>query len=205
MTPPLRPTPESVERRFALTPIGLDVVAALGHDPEGLRLTPLADVIGSPVSSVQAALRILMANGLVSRTSGSPPTYHLADHPARTALIGLSVLLLEPAHTLGIILRASRAVAVSAVDLEGFVAGLDPAAPAPAHERLRTSLDAIAAAWPDAPRVHLSDMAELDRMAAVSVGLRTRLDAAVTLKGRLVTPGPAAPRSARTSVPSTRR
>jgi hypothetical protein len=204
VTHPLRPTPESVGRRLALTPIGLDVVAALGHDPDGLRLTPLADVIGSPVSSVQAALRILMANGLVSRTSGSPPTYHLADHPARTALVDLSVLLLEPAHTLGIILRASRAVAVSAVDLEGFVAGLDPTVPAAAHDRLRASLDAIAAAWPDAPSVHLSDLAELDRMAAVSVGLRTRLNAAVTLKGRPVTPDGAARRGTRTSVPPAR-
>lgn len=186
MTPrPTRPIPEPIGRRLALTPIGLDVVAALAHDPDGLRLTPLAAAIGTPVSSVQAALRILMANGLVVRDSGVPPNYTLADHPARAALIHLAVLLPEPVHALGLVLRASRAVMLATVDRDGFHAGLDPDAPTAARERLTATLDAVASARTDAPPVHLHEYADLMRMATVSVGLRARLVSAVTLKGKV--------------------
>jgi len=179
-----RPVPEPIGRRLALTPIGLDVVAALAHDPEGLRLTPLADAIGSPVSSVQAALRILMANGLVVRDKGQPPLYTLAPHPARAALIDLAIILPEAVHALGVILRSSRAVVLATVDREGFHAGLDPAAPSAARERLMTSLASISDARADAPSVHVSDLPELVRMASISVGFRARLASAVPLKGQ---------------------
>ena len=180
---PARPIPEPIGRRLALTPIGLDVVAALAHDPEGLRLTPLAAAIGSPVSSVQAALRILLANELVVRDAGQPPLYSLAPHPARDALIDLAVLLPEAVHALGVILRSSRAVVLATVDREGFHAGLDPAAQAAAKERLMTSLATIADARADAPSVHVSDLPELMRMASISVGFRARIVSAVPLKG----------------------
>jgi hypothetical protein len=180
---PSRPIPEPIGRRLALTPIGLDIVAALAHDPGGLRLTPLAAAIGAPVSSVQAALRILMANELVVRDGSQPPIYALAAHPAQEALIELAVVLPEGVHALGLILRASRAVALATVDREGFNAGLDPTAPAAARERLMTSLAAIAGARPDSPAVHVSELAELIRMASVSIGFRARLASAVPLKG----------------------
>lgn len=186
MTPrPTRPIPEPIGRRLALTPIGLDIVAALAHDPDGLRLTPLAAAIGAPVSSVQAALRILMANALVTRDAGVPPNYALADHPAREALVNLAVVLPEPVHALGLVLRASRAVAYATVDREGFHAGLDPQAPPAARERLMASLAAITAARSDAVPVHATDLADLIRLASVSVGLRARLTSAATLKGQI--------------------
>lgn len=184
MTPPARPIPEPIGRRLALTPIGLDVVAALAHDPGGMRLTPLAATMGSPVSSVQAALRILMANDLVVSDAGVPPNYSLSDHPARDALVNLAVVLPEPIHALGLVLRASRAVSVATVDRDGFVAGLDPAAPAGVRQRLTASLEAIRHARNSAPPVQVSELAELKRMANVSVGLRARLVSAVALKGR---------------------
>jgi hypothetical protein len=184
VTPQARPIPEPIGRRLALTPIGLDVVAALAHVPGGLRLTPLAGAIGSPVSSVQAALRILLANGLVVRDDNVPPDYALADHPAREPLIDLALVLPEAIHVLGLVLRASPAVSVATVDRDGFVVGLDPDAPAGARERLTTSLDAIARARSNAPPVQVSDLAELRRMTTVSVGLRARLTSAVALKGQ---------------------
>lgn len=178
-----RSIPEPLGRRLALTPIGLDVVAALAHDANGMRLTPLATAIGSPVSSVQAALRILLANGLVVRDRQSPPLYALAPHPARAALIELALLLPEPAHVLGVVLRASGAVDVAVVDRDGFVAGLEPAADEASRVRLDGSLAAIARARPDAPPVQVADISEWQRLASVSVGTRARLLSAVVLKG----------------------
>lgn len=180
-----RPIPEPLGRRLALTPIGLDVVAALAHDPLGMRLTPLAVAIGSPVSSVQAALRILLANGLVVRDHQTPPLYALAPHPARDALIQLSLLLPEAAHVLGVVLRASSAVAVATVDLDGFAAGLEPATDEVLRARLEDSLATIARARPDAPPVQLADLGEWQRLASVSVGTRARLQSAVVLKGAI--------------------
>ncbi len=186
MTPrTTRPIPEPIGRRLALTPIGLDIVAALAHDPDGLRLTPLSAAIASPVSSVQASLRILMANDLVARDDGVPPNYTLTDHPARAALINLAVVLPESVHAIALVLRASRAVAVATVDRDGFHAGLDPDAPAIARERLLASLEAIANARADAPPVHVRDVPDLTRIASVSVGFRARLTSAVKLKGQL--------------------
>jgi len=182
---PIRPIPEPIGRRLALTPIGLDIVAALAHDPAGLRLTPLAAAIGTPVSSVQAALRILMANGLVLRDAAAPPNYALADHPAREALIHLAVVLPEPIHALGLVLRASRAVMLATVDRDGFHVGLDPEAPKAARERLATSLAAISDARGDAPPVHVRDFPDLMRMASVAIGLRARLASGVPLKGKV--------------------
>jgi hypothetical protein len=169
---------------LTLTPVSLDVVAALAHDPDGLRLTPLAHAIGSPVSSVQAALRILLANDLVARDDEIPPRYRLSTHPARPALIELAILLPEPAHVIGVALRASSAVAVASVDRAGFVAGLDLAAPDAAQEQLRETLATVKAAREDSPPVDLTEVGELLRIVGVAVGLRSRIRSAVTIKGR---------------------
>lgn len=172
-------------RRLTLTPISLDIIVALAHDPDGLRLTPLATAISAPVSSVQAALRVLMANGLVRRNDETPPPYALAPHPARDALIGTSILLPEAAHALGVALRSSSAVAFAAVDRDGFVAGLDPKADDRARVRLSTTLEQVAAARPDAPPVEVMALDELLRIRTVSIGLRARLDSAIVVKGSL--------------------
>lgn len=176
---------EPLGRRLALTPISLDVVAALAHDPAGLRLTPLAQVMGSPVSSVQAALRVLLANGLVDRDGGQPPAYRLTSHPAVASLVDLSILLPEPTHTLGLVLRASSVVSYAAVDRDGFVAAVEGTLGEPAHDRLLRTLATVADAHPGAPPVQRMAADELARLVAVSVGSRARLASAVVLKGRL--------------------
>lgn len=175
--------PEPVGRRLTLTPIGLDVVIALAHDPEGIRLSALAHIIDAPISSVQAALRSLMASHLLVRDQRSPPTYSLADHPARDALIALALLLPEPIHVLSVVLRASPAVIYAAVDRQGFVAALDPASHDGALERLRTSLAEVAAGRAEVPPVTVSARQDLERLLGVSVGSRDRLASAATLKG----------------------
>lgn len=186
MTPRSRSLlPEPIGRRLTLTPIGLDVVAALAHDPSGIRLSPLAHIIEAPVSSVQAVLRSLSATGLVGRDGGRPPRYALTCHPARDALVRLALVLPEPVHVLSVILRASPAVVVAAVDREGFVAGLDPTADDATLEGLRSSLAEIDAARPEVPPVQVSRFDELERLLGVSIGTRARLRSAILLKGRL--------------------
>jgi len=195
-----RAIPEPLGRRLALTPIGLDVVAALAHDPHGMRLTPLAVAIGSPVSSVQAALRILLANGLVVRDRQTPPLYALAPHPAREALVQLSLLLPDAAHVMAVVLRASSAVAIAVVDRDGFAAALEPDADEVLRGRLEDSLAMIARARPDAPPVKVADLGEWQRLASVSVGTRVRLQSAVPLKGSIARVNGSARRRAGTLV-----
>lgn len=190
-------------RRLALTPIGLDVITALAHEPAGLRLTPLAQIIGSPVSSVQAALRILLANRLVRRDGDQPPAYRLADHPARASLIDVSLLLPEPAHAIGLLLRASGAVRYAVVDRDGFVAGLEEVLGGPAHDRLVRSIATISTSRTDAPPVQMASVDELIRLTAVSVGSRARLASAIPLKGRLPARGEQAASRDRDGEPAT--
>jgi len=180
------PEPESAAgRRLTLTPIGLDVVIALSQAPGGMRLSSLAHAIGSPLSSVQAALRILVANDLAMRDETPPPSYRLAaGHPAHDRLIGLARVLAEPAHALGITLRANEAVEFAAVDRGGFVAAIAEDPPAGARSRLNAALEDIRAARLGTPPVDMSDTGQFARLLDVSIGLRARVAAAVAIKGR---------------------
>jgi hypothetical protein len=172
-------------RRLTLTPLGLDVIAALAHDRRGIRLTPLATVIGAPVSSTQAALRLLMRHGIVTSVRGDVPIYQLDGHPARDSLIDVAITTTEPAQALATVLRSSAAVAVALVDEQGFVVGIDPDALGADHERLSRSLARIQAAHPAAPPVQMTPLDELARLQRVSIGSRARLVRAVVLRGSL--------------------
>jgi hypothetical protein len=198
MTPLGRPAPEIGLRRLALTPQAIDVTIALTQVPRGIRLAHLADVLSSPVSSAQAGLRALMANRLAARGSTTPPLYFLTAHPARAALETFALVLPEPAHVLAIVLRASPAVAYAAADHAGFIAGLDPDAGPSARGRLDAALAVIAAARTETPPVTMLPREELIRLKPVTIGLRERIDAAVTIKGTLAAP---AVRSRRRQVP----
>lgn len=172
-------------RRLTLSPIGFDVILALSQAPEGLRLAELAHVIGSPVSSVQTSLRVLIANALVRRESVEPPRYHVADdHPAQAALISTATVIADAAHAIGVILRANPAVAYAAVDAAGFVVGIATDHAPAAIATLDRQLGMIADARPDGPQVIRMSMDELDRMVRVALELRARVRRAVTIKGR---------------------
>jgi hypothetical protein len=177
--------PPSAERRLTLTPLGLDVIVALAHDQGGIRLTPLATIIGAPVSSTQAALRILIRHRLVTSVREDGPVYHLARHPARDSLVDVAITTTDPAQSIATIVRASAAVAVALVDEQGFVVGVDPAADAEDRERLLRSLVRIHESRPDAPPVQTNGLDDLARLVRVSVGSRARLNAAVALKGSI--------------------
>lgn len=180
-------------RRLTLSPIGLDIVLAVSQVPHGIRLSDLATVIGSPVSSVQTALRTLIANHLVRRQGGSAPRYCLApSHPAQEQLVALAAVLPEPEHAIAIILRANPAVAFAAADATGFTASVDalgmpePAAILDRHLALiRQTRDRL-------PAIVRIPAGEFSRLVAVDLELRSRLERAVRLKGAL----PRLPRAA---------
>jgi hypothetical protein len=180
-------------RRLTLSPIGFDIVLALSQAPDGLRLADIAHVIGSPISSAQTALRILVANDIAQRLAKDPPRYRLAPgHPARSELISLSAVLPDAPHAIGVVLRANPAVGYAAVDAEGFLVSERADASAESLELLERQLAMIGAARPDAPEVMRLHEDELERHLRVAVGLRARARRAVTIKG---TP-PAAARGA---------
>jgi hypothetical protein len=171
-------------RRLTLSPIGFDIVLALSQAPDGLRLADIAHVIGSPISSAQTALRILVANDIAQRLAKDPPRYRLAPgHPARAELISLAAVLPEAPHAIGVVLRANPAVAYAAVDADGFLASQRTDAPAEAVELLEHQLEMIATARSDAPDVVRIPEDELERHLRVAVGLRARARRAVTIKG----------------------
>ena len=169
-------------RRLTISPIGFDLVLALSQAPTGLRLAELAHTIGSPVSSVQTALRVLLANGLVVRLAEDPPRYVLsAEHPASAELASLATVLPEPERALGIIFRASPAIAFAGVDGVGFIIAVDDAHPATLL--LDRHLSLVGAARPTTPNVLRMSTPEFGRMLRVSIGVRARVRDAVVLRG----------------------
>ena len=190
----------TAQRTLTLTQIGLDVILSLSLEPAGTRLTNLATGIGAPVSSVQAALRILAANRIVERLDGPPPQYRLVEsHPARTRLVALASVLIDPPKALAIVLRASSATGYAAVDHAGFIATVAADATIDDRARLAAALDDIAVARRDAPPVELAGEEEFGRLATASIGLRARLREAIVIKGRL--PRLGAPRRQAASAP----
>jgi IclR-like helix-turn-helix domain-containing protein len=176
-------------RRLTLSPIGFDIVLSLTQVPDGLRLADLAHVIGSPVSSVQTALRVLVSNGLVRREQVEPPHYRLTpDHPARDELASLATVLPEPAHAIGVILRANPVVTFAAVDSVGFIVAERDDPHAFPREALDRHLGLIAGSRADTPAVMRASETELGRLLRVAVGFAGRAAKAHTIKGRAPAP-----------------
>jgi hypothetical protein len=137
------------------------------------------------VSSVQTALRVLIANRLVERAEVVPPRYGLSsEHPAREELASLATVLPEPAHAIGIILRANPAVRYAAVDSIGFLVAERRDSDSAAVQALDRHLALVADARSDAPALMRMTDEELGRLARVAMGLRSRVRQALTIKGR---------------------
>jgi hypothetical protein len=154
--------------------------------PHGIRLTDLATVIGSPVSSVQTALRGLIASGLLRRQPGASPRYGLASrHPARVQLVALATVLPEPEHAIAIILRANPSVAFAAADASGFIVAIDGEPGAESTELLHRHLDLIKDTHEHLPAIVRLPAVEFSRLVAVDLELRSRVEAAIVLKGSL--------------------
>ena len=174
-----------VGRRLTLSPIGFEIILALSQTPGGLRLAELSQVIGSPVSSVQTSLRVLIANDLVRKEGSDTPRYRLApEHPARAALVATATVIADAARSIAVVLRANPAVVWAAVDAGGFLVGLAPEPPPDARAGLDRQLAMIDEARPGSPTVVRFPMPELDRLVRVELELRSRARGALTIKGR---------------------
>jgi hypothetical protein len=185
-------------RRLTISPIGFDIVLALSQAQGGLRLAEIAHTIGSPVSSVQTALRVLVANRLVGRVEGEPPRYRLLDdHPAATELASLATVLPEPERALSILFRANPAVSFAGVDAAGFIIAVDDS-DGVGSASLDRHLTLVGAARPSTPNVLRMSSAEFRRMLRVSIGVRARVRDALVLRGSAST-ATAGPTAARTT------
>lgn len=186
-------------RRLTISPIGFDIVLALSQTPGGLRLAEVAHTIGSPVSSTQTALRVLLANGFVARLDDEPPRYVLSRrHPAASELAALSTVLPEPERAYGILFRANPALTFAGVDDAGFIIAVDESQ-REAGAALDHHVSLVRAARPSTPNVLRMTADEFGRMLRVSVGVRARVRDALVLRGSAA--GVAG--AGRTSLPAT--
>ena len=183
------------QRRLTLTPIAFDLVLALSQSPDGLRLAELAERIGSPVSSVQTSLRVLMANAIVARLAADPPAYHLDPrHHAIGPLLRLAAVLPEPEHAIGILLRASRAVEFAVFDREGFVIAVADGSGSAEVERLESTIEMVLSARPTRSSIVTMRGPELADRLRMEPEMWTRLVDARRIKGHLPSVGRVTPR-----------
>jgi len=104
------------------SPTALAVLLALTQRAEGARLAELATAVAAPLSGVQAAVKLLIADRLVERDQGPRPHYRRrADHPAQHALSELAAKYTSAIDALGVVFRANPAVEFAARDRDGFV------------------------------------------------------------------------------------
>jgi hypothetical protein len=173
-------------RGLRLSPIGTEIVLALSQVPDGLRLTELATVTGSAVSSIQGGLRALGRTGLVMRGAVRPLRYRLAsEHAGLNEVTSLAAALPEPIDAISIVLRANRSVEFASYDALGFVVSQRPSPNTVDWSVLDEQLERIRSAHPESPPVLRLESDELDRYLRIGVGLRARLTAGIIVKGRV--------------------
>lgn len=184
------------QRRLTLTPIAFDLVLALSQTSEGLRLGELAGHVGGAVSSVQSALRVLVANQLVVRRGCEPPAYTLdRSHRATSALVGLAAVLPEPERAMEIAARANPAVAFASVDRQGVVVVLAADADPADVAVLGSTIDLVEAGHQRGHAIQRISAADLPGLMATDATLWKRLVDAVRLKGHIPVFAPGAARS----------
>ncbi len=101
----------------------LAVLAALEARPSGARLTELSTMVEAPLSSVQAALRLLLAGRWISTDRARPVRYLLTSDQRRDAakLLDVAATRDRDGALVAAALRANRAVEFSARDGAGLL------------------------------------------------------------------------------------
>ena len=185
--------------KLIASPIAVDLLLALTQRREGARLAELAHAVGAPLTSVQRAIRVLVADGVVERHGRTRPVYGLrAGHPALTVLTDLAYLASPAERAFRVVLRACHAVEFAARDDDGYIVVEHPLA----DPRDALALDdALLRLERVGKRVHVVRLGHHEAIgrARDDTALRSRLARAAILKGGLARsfPGAGGPASRR--------
>jgi hypothetical protein len=159
------------------------VALAASQHPGGLGLTRLARAIGSPVSSVQAAVHALLTTDLLRRVDSAPPRYRAnTERPSSVAVLDLAIALADPVHALAAVVRSNPTIQVGWVDAGGFIVGHTPGSSA-ASAAFDAAIDRLHRHHATVPPILRLGMPELAQLVHADRMLRRRLETAVMLVG----------------------
>ena len=131
--------------KFAASTPALAALTALHLSRTGMRLSSLAGLHGTRVSTMQRALGLLLGDGVVARQE---KRYRVTDTPQARASLSLGLAFL-PRDMLARAISANASLDFVGIDEEGIVA-IVKRFPEPLDEaRLRSALETLRAARPD--------------------------------------------------------
>ncbi len=168
-------------RRINISGTGLEIVLALSQSP-GARATELAAVLELPLTTVDAALRVLVTLGIVERDASHRRYTLRAQHAAYAELIALAERMPSMQRAMDVVLRANDAVDFAARDDDGYIVAVEPEAGADL-DALDGALERINAGREEAPQVMRFDVGDFNRLLRVVPSLRARAVAARTVTG----------------------
>lgn len=160
----------------------------LEQRPDGLRLSELADVIQSPLSSAQRAVSSLAEDDLVIPIGEQPNRRYILnrEHPAITALVEFALRKLPVRAAIDLTSRANPAVEFAGSDAAGSMLVLAPAAEPTVVLRLHDALQVINRDRAEPSKVELVDRDDLRRRLLDHPELRERGLRMTAVKGSVV-------------------
>ena len=173
----------------------LDLVVALTQRREGIRLAELAAASNLSLSTSQAAMRVLLADGIVARRGEHRPLYRLrTEHRASDAVVHLAARYAAPQHSLDVALRANPSIEFAARDADGYVVVEHLLADPRDLDALARLVGLIASGGPEPLITRYAHRGLVDQLRD-DVEPRRRAEAASRLKGSLARSfsGPALP------------
>lgn len=99
----------------------LEMALVLDQRPMGARLSHLAEAGGLPLSSAQAAMAVLLDEGVAQRSKGTRPTYWLRLGATAEAVVRFAMSFLPAERVLTLIVRANPAVEFAGRDRHGLL------------------------------------------------------------------------------------
>jgi hypothetical protein len=173
---------------LSLSALSVDILIALSNRADGIAAGELGRILDGAPTSIQNNLRVLTTHGLVQR-QGSRYVL-VVDEPGVEELVAAGLRLARPEDAIRLVLRANTTVEFATYDLGGFIVGLRARPDIPSIDALERSIGTIRRNRPVAvPAILRFEMDELVRIMHAAVGLRTRIAAALVVKGVVRTTG----------------
>lgn len=170
-------------RRINLSGTGLEIVLALSQS-SGARASELAAILQLPLTTVDAAVRVLVNLGVLERDARRRRYTLRTQHAALAELVALAERMPAAERAMDIVLRASDAVGFAGRDGEGYIVVFEPTA-GMQREALEGALERIGTGRDPALHVIRFGAAEFDRLLRVVPSLRARAVASNHVKGHL--------------------